>query len=205
MGEEMPKISEELERAIARRLIDDQSSTLNEIGAEFHVGWRVVARIRRLPYVARAFQRRPTRVELRAKLARWEALPQGKRYSEGDASDLRLKLRGADDTDKVGDAARARRLNQSIEKEKRERSAAYALRRQPRFPGGLLIAAWKAACKAYVAPQLENGDKLYYRYLRARSLWEEWRDANKLPEPAGGLRLRSPTETSTPAALGILD
>ena len=94
----MPKISDEVERAIAARIIEDPSPNLTKIGEAFGVGYRVVARIRRLPYVVRALRRKISLCELRARIARHHSRAAGKVLPDGRSSGLQLELRDSERT-----------------------------------------------------------------------------------------------------------
>jgi len=168
----MPKISDEVERAIAARIIEDSSPNLTKIGEEFGVGYAVVARVRRLPYVARAMRRRPTLRELRARIARSKSLADGKVFRDGKARDLKPRL-------SLEVVARMK------SEERRSKTATLdpnrtriKKRTTPLPPGILLVRALRWACMAYLVPPCPTGHRVYHRYRIAHKAWEEWRDAN---------------------------
>jgi len=194
----MPKISDEMERAIAARIIEDPSPNLTKIGEEFGVGRVVVARVRLLPRVALAVRRKPTLRELRARIARTASLANGKVFRDGKVRDLKPRLN-------LGVVVRMKAEERRSKTARLDQNHTWAKKqKQPMAPGDCLVDALRWACMAYLVPPCPTGHKAYHRYRRARMAWEEWRDANPLPEPVGGLRTAVPAEASTPTVLGIL-
>jgi hypothetical protein len=168
----MPKISDEVEREIAARIIEDPSPNLTKIGEEFGVGYAVVARVRRLPYVARAMRRRPSLRELRARIARSKSLADGKVFRDGKARDLKPHL-------DLGVVVRMKTEEQRSKAATSDTNSVRVKKRKtPLPPGILLVRALRWACEAYLVPPRQTGERVYHHYRLANKAWEEWRAAN---------------------------